>query len=131
MKFTYANQEYRIAFAHPVITKGTGKKQHVKRQTIARIYTGERNTPDEVLVAEGIVNLYVGAQFCYEAGRRGAIKKALCAPYVPFSLAEFMLAGILDSSQTFNRAFRTAVWKAYHSRTGGLFEAQQTASGNV
>jgi hypothetical protein len=109
MKFTCNDVEYRIVFAHPTKTEIVPSKwdrKITKRYTMVWIFTGERGTPNEIVVTTAVTPLVSFDHFCYDTQRKMALRAALDLP-------------------VFRREFRIAAWKAYHERPGGLYQKKK------
>ena len=108
MEFTYQGTEYRVVFSHPTENVGNeygmcrSSQPKRIRHTIVNIYTGPRGELENT-VATAKVTYYNPDNFSHEKGRKRALRVAL-------------------RNAPISRSFRTAFWKAYHSRQGGMNE---------
>jgi hypothetical protein len=110
MFFVYKGQEYRIVFSHFRTEHGKGSKKTLKRHTKARIFTGERDSQDEILICTGIVTLYAKDKFVKAEGRKQALRLAMA----PENFMEWN--GDKQHWKCLqDREFRSAAWKAFHS----------------
>ena len=102
MRLNYNGTLYRILFKHGQETNhipGHGNK--TQEFTIATIRTGEKDETDSNIFASAKVHRFYKDQPSLEAARKAAVRAAL-------------------KSVNATVEFRTAVWKAYHTRPGGI-----------
>jgi hypothetical protein len=117
MRFEWEGLSYSIEFERKVVLrprhvqpKDKEARPKVTVYTTARII---KHLKDKTVttVREGTVGYYFKDRFSYEAGRKAALTKALYD-------APTLKGGTPLMGQTFTKAFRSAVWTAYHGRTG-------------